>query len=285
MSRLGRWNGTFRYWNTVYERWWITGTVDDLVLLSEIIQAGSLSAASRRTGIPKSTLSRRMDDLEKELGVHLLNRGPRNFSATEIGSSIFERGQRIKDELSAIKALAERRTNHPAGVLRITCPAILAEVLVVDFAVTFAKRYPDVLLTLNVSGGSFETRIEHYDLAIQPARETLANSELVRQRLVGAPYYLIAAPDLMRSLGKLPTLGGLNHCPGIGLAADGYASRWKLVSRAGKTAELNVALAINANNLNVFKQAALNGFGLARLPQIMCEAELRDGRLILPLPN
>ena len=226
-----------------------------------------------------------MDDLEKELGVHLLNRGPRNFSATEIGSSIFERGQRIKDELSAIKALAERRTNHPAGVLRITCPAILAEVLVVDFAVTFAKRYPDVLLTLNVSGGSFETRIEHYDLAIQPARETLANSELVRQRLVGAPYYLIAAPDLMRSLGKLPTLGGLNHCPGIGLAADGYASRWKLVSRAGKTAELNVALAINANNHNDIKQAALNGFGLARLPQIMCEAELRDGRLILPLPN
>jgi DNA-binding transcriptional LysR family regulator len=85
-------------------------TVDDLILLAEIIGAGSLSAAGRKTGIPKSALSRRMDDLEKALGVHLLQ--PKRFSATEIGASIYERGLKIKDELSAV-------TGSSRGILGI----------------------------------------------------------------------------------------------------------------------------------------------------------------------
>jgi DNA-binding transcriptional LysR family regulator len=88
--------------------------VDELTLLVELIEAGNLSSASQKTGIPKSSLSRRINDLERQLGVHLVHRGPRNFSATEIGLLIYERGQKIRDELDTtstvgVSATASRR--------------------------------------------------------------------------------------------------------------------------------------------------------------------------------
>jgi DNA-binding transcriptional LysR family regulator len=261
------------------------GTVDDLILLTEVVDAGSMSAASRRTGIPKSTLSRRLDDLETELGLHLLVRGSRNFSATEIGRSISERGQRIRDELVAIRSMAERSTKHPAGQLRIPCPVVLTEVLVGDFAVKFAKTYPDVRVALDTTGGSFAPVIEDYDLAIQPARGMLANSNLVHQKLATAPYCLVAAPEVGRSLGNLSGPADLKQCPAIGWSADGFASRWKIVNGAGRSTIINVDVQFSGNNLNVIRRAALGGLGLARLPERLCAADLREGRLMLPLPN
>ncbi|WP_051334915.1 LysR family transcriptional regulator [Bradyrhizobium sp. Ai1a-2] len=262
------------------------GTVDDLTLLVEIIEAGSLSAASRKTGIAKSSLSRRIGDLETQLGVYLFYRGPRNFSVTEIGLSIFERGQKIKDELEAIKALAEDSSKRPTGALRISCPAVLTERIVAEFAINFSTAHPDVRITLDSSIGTVDPSIGHYDLAIHPARgDTMADSELVRQKLVSLPYGLVASAELTRSLGKIAMPLDLENQFGIGWAADGFLSRWKLTDRVDKTAELNVNLRFSANNLNVIKQAALNGLGLARLPLIMCETDLLEGRLVLPLPD
>ncbi|MDN5000754.1 LysR substrate-binding domain-containing protein [Bradyrhizobium sp. GCM10027634] len=261
------------------------GTVDDLTLLVEIIEAGSLSAASRKTGIPKSSLSRRIGDLESQLGVHLVHRGPRNFSPTEIGLSIYERGQKIREELVAIKALAEDRTNRPSGMLRISCPAVLSEILVTDFAIQFAETYPDVRLTLDNTKGTFDPKIDHYDLAIHPVREDLADSELICQKLATTPYRLVAAPDLMARIGPCTRPADLEGLRGIGWGADGFMARWRLLGANDETTEINLKLTFSANNLNIIRQAALRGLGLARLPMPMCDADLLDGRLVLPLPD
>jgi DNA-binding transcriptional LysR family regulator len=88
------------------------GIVDDLILFAEIVTAGGLTAASRKISISKSTLSRRMDDLETALGVHLLHRGPKRFSATEVGFSVYERGLKIKDELKIVTGMVEAYSTH-----------------------------------------------------------------------------------------------------------------------------------------------------------------------------
>ncbi|MCC8953506.1 LysR family transcriptional regulator [Bradyrhizobium sp. Pear77] len=261
------------------------GTVDDLTLLAEIIEAGSLSAASRKTGIPKSSLSRRIGDLEGQLGVHLVHRGPRYFSPTEIGLSIYERSQKIRDELVAIRALAEDRTNRPSGLLRLSCPAVLSEHLVTDFAIQFAEAYPDVRMTLDNPKGTFDPKNDHYDLVIHPAREDLADSELICQKLTKTPYRLVAAPDLIRRIGPCSKPADLQDCPGIGWSADGSISRWRLLHLDASTVEINVALKFAANNLNIIRQAAIRGLGLARLPIPMCEADLLSGRLVMPLSD
>lgn len=260
------------------------GIVDDLLLLTEIVNAGSLTAASRKTGISKSTLSRRLDDLEKALGVRLVHRSPQRFSATELGQELCEHGLKIQDELSNALALVEGRTRTPAGTLQIACPAVLTEMMVADFAVSFAKQYPGVRLILDTSSGSFQARMDHYDIAIQPARETLADSELVRRKLTETPYVLVGAPSLFDGI-DLRGPASLKDCAGIGWAADNFGSRWKLFDAKGDAEEIDVRLTFSANNLNVVRRAALGGLGLARLPRVVCAADLADGRLVQPLPD
>jgi DNA-binding transcriptional LysR family regulator len=259
------------------------GILDDLTLLVEIIKAGGISAASRVNGISKASLSRRVAQLENELGVSLLTRGPRNFSATEMGLLICERGERIKDELEAIKALVENAANRPSGALRISCPTVLTERLVADYACQFAAEYPEVRLTLNTSVGTFEPMLGQNDLSIYPAMDVMADSELVRQKLYSAAYRLVASPSLLSSLGSIKSPDDLNQCDGIGWVVDGFLSRWNLIGCRGETAEVTLALRFNANNLNVIRSAALAGLGLARLPFMMCEADLSAGNLVMPL--
>lgn len=266
------------------------GTVDDLLLLAEIVEAGSLSAASRKIGVSKSTLSRRMDDLERALGAHLLHRDPKRFSATEIGISICERARKIRDQLGAVTEIVEGHTRHPTGSLRITCPPVLGDLLVAEFAVAFTKEHPDVRITLDTSGGSFSTTIDHSDIIIQPAREALTNSDLVRRKLCVTPYGLVVSPGLLKRLGKKVStpsdLGKcLGKCPGIGWSADDFSSRWRLLDRQGTVAELDVNLVFSASSLVVIHSAALAGVGLARLPLQMFEADVKAGRLVQPLDD
>lgn len=260
------------------------GTVDDLMLLIAVIEAGSFSGASRRTGIPKSRLSRRITELEAQLGVQLLNRGSRRFSVTEAGLSIHERSLKIKAEVDAISAIAQDRTRRPTGTLRIACPAMISERLVSPYAVQFSASYPEVKVSLETSSGTFDPKIEHYDLSIHPAQsDNLADCSLVRQRLVTKEFRLVASPSVADAIGKVAHPKDLEASPGIGWWADGFAERWQLQNTRGETATFNISTRFSASSLSVIHKAALNGLGLARLPLAVCEPDLARGTLVLPL--
>ncbi|MEW6640220.1 MAG: LysR substrate-binding domain-containing protein [Pseudomonadota bacterium] len=259
--------------------------MDDLTLLAEVIEAGSISAASRKTGIPKSRLSRRIEDLESQLGVQLINRGPRSFSVTEIGLSIMRSGQRIREEWESVKALAQDSGTHPSGKLRIACPEVLTEMFVGEFATNFAVDYPDVRITLDIAKGQFVPNMENYDLVIQPSRETLPDSDIICQKLMAVPYLLVGSPALLRDAPQPLTPADLENCEAIGWNADGYASRWRLYAEDGAEHDLAVTLKFSTNSLKLIYQAALKGLGLARLPAVQCQDDLAHGRLIVPLPD
>jgi DNA-binding transcriptional LysR family regulator len=261
------------------------GTVDDLLLLVAVIEAGSFSGASRRTGIPKSRLSRRISELEAQLGVDLLNRGSRRFSATEAGLSIYQRGLKIKSEVDAISAIAQDRTQRPTGTLRIACPALITERLVAGFAVAFGAAHPDVKLCLETSNGTFDPKIDHYDLSIHPAQaDYLVDCELVRQKLVTADFRLVASPAIAGA-GNFAEPKDLENQSGIGWSADAFATRWQVQNAEGETATFNVTPRFCASSLEVIHQAAIAGLGLARLPLSICEPDLASGALIQPLPD
>ncbi|MBR1219838.1 LysR family transcriptional regulator [Bradyrhizobium sp. U87765 SZCCT0131] len=262
------------------------GNVDDLTLLAEVVEAGSISAASRRTGIPKSRLSRRIEDLESQLGVQLINRGPRSFAVTEIGLSIMRSGQRIREEWESVKALAQDSSSaHPGGKLRIACPEVLTEMFVGEFATNFAVDYPDVRVTLDIAKGQFAPNMENYDLVIQPSREALPDSDIICQKLMAVPYVLVAAPTLFAAAPRSLTLSDLANCEAIGWNADGYATRWKLYGPNGTEHDLDVDLKFSTNSLKLIYQAALKGLGVARLPAVQCRDDIAHGRLIAPLAD
>jgi DNA-binding transcriptional LysR family regulator len=262
------------------------GTIDDLMLLIAVIDAGGFSEASRRTGIPKSRLSRRISELETRLGVEVLNRGSRRFSATEAGRAIYERGLKVKAEVDAIDVIAQERTQRPTGALRVACPALITERLVGAFAVSFSTAHPDVKVCLETSSGTFDPRIDHHDLSIHPGQaDHLADCDLVRQKLVTAEFCLVASPGLATTLGQVFHPRDLEGRWGIGWSADGFAAKWQLQDARTESATLNVCPRFSASSLAVIHQAALAGLGLARLPLSVCEHDLAAGTLVLPLPG
>lgn len=255
----------------------------DLMMFVEIVEAGGFSAASQRTGIPKSRLSRRIAALEKRLGVALLMRNARHFEVTELGQEMFQRGLKIRDEARAALAMADDGRSEPSGALRVACPIALSSFLVGDVAIAFARSYPRVCLTLKTTDGS--TPGEHFDLIIQPARRALADSSMVAQQLTASPYVLVASPQLIEEVGFPENPRHLAEWPVIGWSFDEHASKWPLCGPQGETTLISVKARLHSDSLLVIRKAAIAGIGVAQLPLVLCKKDIDAGRLRVVAPG
>jgi DNA-binding transcriptional LysR family regulator len=261
------------------------GTVDDFLLLAEVIEAGGFTAASRRTGIPKSRLSRRIAQLEHELGVLLLHRGARRFQVTDLGRQLYGHGVSIRAELEAARILARDSLKEPSGTLRIACPTMLATAVVGRVAAEFAAAHEKLRVTLHTVTGIAEPLAEQYDLIIQPSTGPLADSGAVARQIIVAPYALVATPDLIARAGHPKGLAKLDGLDGIGWAVDANLPRWRLLGPDREETEISVRIRFSTDNLLVVRQAAMAGAGIARLPLGMCRDEIASGALAIVAPD
>lgn len=255
----------------------------DLMMLVEVVEAGGFSAASQRTGIPKSRLSRRIAALEQRLGVALLVRNARHFEVTEIGQAMFRRGLTIRDQTRAALVLAQTGRDEPAGALRVACPIALASFLIGDIAIAFARSHPRVCLTLKTTDGSVPD--EHFDLIIQPSRQRLADSSMVAQPLMASAYVLVAAPQFIEASGLSSDPWHSVEWPSIGWSFDDHASRWSLSGPQGQRRVVPVRPRLCGDSLLVIRKAAIAGLGVAQLPQVLCQKDIDEGTLGIVAPG
>ena len=255
----------------------------DLMMLVEVVEAGGFSAASQRTGIPKSRLSRRIAALEQRLGVALLMRNARHFEVTELGQELVQRGVKIRDESRAALAVAQEGRDEPSGALRVACPIALASFLIGDIAIAFARSHPRVCLTLKTTDGSAPD--EHFDLIIQPARRGLADSSMVAQQLMASPYVLVAAPQLIAEAALPADPRQSTAWPAIGWSFDEQASKWTLWGLQGERAVVPVKLRLHADSLLVIRKAAIAGIGVAQMPRVLCQKDIDEGALAIVAPG
>ena len=124
---------------------------NDLILFAQVMETGSFSRAAERTGLPKSTLSRRITTLETKLGERLLTRSTRRLAITEFGERILEHARRLLEETEAASAMALQRQGVPRGVLRVSMPPDFVELDLTPFLLQFAASYPEVRLELDLS--------------------------------------------------------------------------------------------------------------------------------------
>ncbi len=258
---------------------------DDLSLLAQVIEAGGFTAASRRTGIPKSRLSRRVAELEARLGVTLIHRDARRFAVTELGLRLYRHGAAIRAEAEAAALIAQEALAEPSGPLRIACPVVLAELIIGRLAAEFAAAHPLVQLNVTVTTGVEEIMPPGCDLMIRPTPSTLADSTLVARRLLVAPFALVATPAWVAAAGQPRTPAQLNGRDGVGWWQQGDAPRWQLQGPGAAAAEIAIRPRFVTDNLLVARDAALAGLGLARLSRHIVAEDLAGGRLVEALPG
>lgn len=263
----------------------LAGAADDLMLLVEVIDAGGFSAASTRTGVPKSRLSRRISALEELLGVNLLLRNSRHFEVTEIGQQLYRHGCSIRSEMSAAMTLAHDSQAEPQGSLRIACPIALASVIVGRVAAEFAMAHPGVRLSLSTTKGTVESLANHFDLVLLPSAQSLPDSDMIVQRLALTPYVLVATPAVIAAAGNPAHPEALHGVDAIGWGTLDESARWHLIGPDDQHVEVETRIRFSSDNLMVIREAALAGLGIARLSPSLCREDLAQGRLCVLLPG
>ncbi|MDM0000694.1 LysR substrate-binding domain-containing protein [Variovorax sp. J22P240] len=260
--------------------------VDDLMALVVVVQAGGFSAASRRFGIPVSSLSRRVAALEKQLGVSLLTRGARSFKVTEVGARIYQHGLTIRAETQNAIAAARHSAGEPAGHLRVSCPMALALGLIGPMVIEFTGRHPNVSVTLDSTDGRPPSAFgDSSDLLIVASLQPLRESSLVARKLFDAQYLLVGAPAVHGALPNPASPADLAGCAAIGWTFRSKPACWQLERSDEAPVEVDVQLRMTSDNLLLIQKAALAGVGVAQLPLVMCAQDIEAGLLCVIAPG
>jgi DNA-binding transcriptional LysR family regulator len=258
--------------------------LDDLYLFKSVVDADGLSAASRRLNIPKSTIARRLAELETQLGMKLFHRGARHFQLTNFGAICYERCTLMAAEADEVFALAERARHTPAGALHVICPPLLGSLLVDGIAADFAAAAPDVRLHLEETTGIFDPRTANADLVIYPAFKALPDSALVARKISTSPYLLVAHPEVLKDRQDISDPQALRSLKCLGLG--GRDTNWVWDLRRGKdVVQVRFEPIFTTTLPTALLQAARRGLGVACLPAPLCKEDLARGNLVAVLED
>lgn len=251
--------------------------LNDMAVFVRVIEEASFVGAARRLGLPKSTVSRRVADLEARLGVKLLHRTTRMVRATEAGTAYYERCAPLIAAAEEAERAVLRSQEAPSGLLRVTAPMLLGERLLAPVVFEYLRAWPDVRVALHLADEWVDLVEGGFDLAFRAG--VLPDSSLVARRLGTATVCLVASPAYVSARGAPPSVASLREHACIVVGAGPGPHTWTLVDHDGpRHVPVNGPLVVNQVALAL--QAALAGLGVARLPRFLCEPELAAGRLV-----
>ena len=258
---------------------------NDLILFAQVMETGSFSRAAERTGLPKSTLSRRITTLETKLGERLLTRSTRRLAITEFGERILEHARRLLEETEAASAMALHRQGVPRGVLRVSMPPDFVELDLTPFLLQFAASYPEVRLELDLSPRRVDLLAERFDLAVRVASRLPDDSTLVARKLCELANGLYASPAYLARYGIPEKPQDLLEHIGLRLiGGNGDALPWRL-SRGAEQWEGMPDGPLAANSPRLQRDLARHGMGIVGIDDRFAQHWVEQGLLERVLPE
>lgn len=244
-----------------------------------IVDLGSIAAAARDLDIPRATLSRRLSELEEQLGVRLLHRSSRSLSMTVAGEELFRRAQRVVAEVEATWEAVQLLDDRPRGPLRVMMPG--SPEGTAGFFISFAKEFPDVRLTIATTPNIDEVG-RTVDVALHWGE--VLTPWLVQKRLWKGKISALASPEYLEQHGTPETVADLsNHrCLGLLEAETGRGRRWPI---KGEKSHLTPDWAFASESWTFLMEAVRSGLGIACMEEEGLVGDLKEGRLIRVLPD
>lgn len=258
---------------------------NDLILFARVVEAGSFAGAAERTGLPKSTLSRRIGGLEARLGERLLVRSTRRLAVTDFGERLLDHARRLLEETEAATALALHSQATPRGRLRVALPPDFVELDLTLFLMRFAATYPEVSLELDLSPRRVDLLAERFDLAIRAASQLPDDSTLVARQLIQLDNGLYASPAYLARYGEPAEPAELVRHVGLRLVGgNGEPLPWRL-SRGSERWEGMPDGPLAANSLGLQRNLAVHGMGIVGLSEGFARPWVAQGMLRRVLPE
>lgn len=255
--------------------------LNDIVVFTKVAETRSFTAAAQLLGIPKSTVSRRVAQLEERLGVRLIHRNTRKVSLTAIGEAYYERCVRIVTDIALSNQIVTDMQDEPRGLLRVTAPVDFSTACIGPVIAAFIAQYPDITVELEGSDRVVDLLEDGFDIAVRFAPPT--EEGLGSRRLTAIAGGLVAAPAYLAQRGTPASVDELDeHDRLLFLPSSRYTS-WTLTDGAA-TYEFGRPARFVSNNLAAVRRSVLAGAGIASLTDFSVAQDLAAGNLVRVLP-
>ncbi|HET6587731.1 MAG TPA: LysR substrate-binding domain-containing protein [Oleiagrimonas sp.] len=241
-----------------------------------VAAAGSLGKASRDSGRPKATLSRRIRHLEESLGVRLVEHGGRALRLTSEGQSLYERTHVLVRDIEDVGRDLASGNDQPRGQLRINAPVLFASTFGGRLTAEFAARHPAVRIMLEANDRMIDPVEEGYDVVIRVNPNP--QSELVGRCFARDTMHLVAPPSLPMPEATDPENPA--PVPAVAMAHRTDTPAWH-VERDGQTHHLAPDYRLLLASLRMVHVAVRAGAGAALLPRSLTRRDIDEGRLAL----
>ncbi|MDB5550919.1 MAG: Bacterial regulatory helix-turn-helix, lysR family protein [Rhizobium sp.] len=257
--------------------------LNDLQFFVQAVDCGGFAAAARRLGVPKSTISKRVAELEARLGARLIHRTSRSFSLTDLGRDFFQHARASVIEAENAENIVRTRLGEPSGTVRLTTSVPTAQFTLAPHLLELSVRYPKLTLAVHVTDRFVDIVQEGFDIAIRSHQQPLADSALVQRRLGIHDFYVVASPGYVAQHGAPSSPEELAQHKSI--VANPSETSWRLSSTTGGNVEAGVNPIMAADEPFVLLKAAAAGIGITCLPTSVCRGALADGTLVRLLPD
>ncbi|HKT90738.1 MAG TPA: LysR family transcriptional regulator [Paraburkholderia sp.] len=253
--------------------------LNDMALFVEVVKAKGFRSAADATGMPNSTISRRISGLEKAIGLRLLHRTTRKIELTEAGQIYFERCKRIVDEARLAHEQLGDMVAQPSGVLRASFPVDFAVTYLAPLIAEFAGLYPAISFDFELNPRRVDLVSDPFDVAIRIGESE--SSQLIARPLASLTPYLYASPGYLERAGEPGKPADLeqHECLGI-LKAD----TWTL-HEAKRTSTVAVGGRFTLNSVGMIRRLATLDMGIVLLPEEIVADEVASGTLRRILPR
>ncbi|MCG9581043.1 LysR family transcriptional regulator [Vibrio tubiashii] len=247
-----------------------------------VVESGSFSTAASKLNITKSAVSKRITQLEDELGIRLINRTTRKLSLTEAGQRYYDYVvQSLSLAQQGIDAVTELQGN-PRGTLKVTAPMSFGVLHIAPLISDFLALYPDVEIDLNLEDRMVDLVAERFDVGIRIGDLPLSN--LVAKRLAPCRSVLCAAPGYLSQHGLPSKPSDLSKHSCLQYSYYRGGSEWSLHS-AGNEFKVIPKGRLVVNNSEAIRRAVLGGSGIANLPTFIAGKDIAAGNLQVVLSD
>jgi DNA-binding transcriptional LysR family regulator len=256
-----------------------------MFLFAKVVEHGGYTAAARALGMQTSNISRHVTDLEKDLGVRLLNRTTRRMSVTDVGQTFYQHCAALVAEAEAATETIDRVRSIPQGVVRMSCPAPLLETDVAVIVARYLVENPQVRVQVDATSRRVNVIEEGLDLALRVRRPPLEDSGLAMRALSNTRSVLVGSPRLFGRQSRPAHPDELMGLPTLEMTSASDKYLWEFETSDGKKLSVSHTPRLMTDDFATLRQAAIEGVGIVRLPYFMVRAGLADGSLELLLPD
>ncbi|MDA0688263.1 MAG: LysR substrate-binding domain-containing protein [Proteobacteria bacterium] len=259
--------------------------LNGLYYFVHVVEKKGFAPAGRALDIPKSRLSRGIQQLEEQLNVRLIQRTSRQFQVTDVGKAFYHHARSALDEVAAARAVIERHSNTLSGRIRLSCSVGMAQFAIKDIVSRFLSLNPEVEIIQQVTNQPVDMIEEGLDLVIRAHTGPLPDSSLIQRHLAPAVWGLFASPTYLEEAGTPKIPEQLAGHAGLKLGWKPELGYWSLKGPDGSDFSLPYKPRLCSDDMVTLKHSACAGLGIIGLPAYICRDDLKLGRLVRILPE